>query len=120
MSVLAAAGVSLSSITVSPVLGRLRASAGDVGPGRGRGRQSCVNCGLKRARRYTALMAARLGVVLYWLAIIVALLLAALGVVALFGETPLMSLIAFIPAGIVWAIGRAILYVLAGDRGARP
>ncbi len=42
-------------------------------------------------------------------------LLALAGVFVLFGTKPVMSLLFFIPAAIVWGIGRAILYVLAGE-----
>ena len=60
-------------------------------------------------------MAARLGIVLYWIGVIVAVLVGAMGVVILFGDKPLISVLFFIPAGIVWGIGRAILYVLADE-----
>ena len=61
-----------------------------------------------------AFVGARLGQVLYWLGSIMAGLIALVGVLVLFGEKPAMSLLFFIPAAIVWGIGRAILYVLAG------
>ncbi len=60
-------------------------------------------------------MAARLGIVLYWIGIFIALLLGAMGMLVFSGDNPLQSLFWFIPAGIIWGIGRAILYVLAGE-----
>ncbi len=60
-------------------------------------------------------MGARLGQVLYWVGSIMAGLLALAGVFVLFGSKPLMSLLFLIPAAIVWGIGRAMLYVLAGE-----
>ena len=49
-------------------------------------------------------MAARLGHGSYWFAVIVAVLLAALGAYALFGKEPLLGALLFIPAVIVWGI----------------
>jgi hypothetical protein len=49
-------------------------------------------------------MAARLGQAIYWIAVIVAVLLAVLGAFALFGKEPLMVALLFIPAVIVWGI----------------
>ena len=60
-------------------------------------------------------MAARLGIVLYWVGIIIALALGAMGMLVFSGDNPLMSVFFFISAGIVWGIGRGILYVLAGE-----
>ena len=72
-----------------------------------------------RARRghvwYDGFMAARLGIVLYWVGIIIALALGAMGMLVFSGDNPLMSVFFFISAGIVWGIGRAIRYVLAGE-----
>ena len=61
-------------------------------------------------------MLARLGEVLYLLAVVLAGLLAVGGVVATvyFGKLGL-AVAGLVAAAIVWAIGWAILYVLAGD-----
>ena len=61
---------------------------------------------------------ARLGNVLYWAATAVAIVLVVLAVLAYFTATgtgalqSALLIVAF--AGLVWLIGRAILYVLAG------
>ncbi len=60
-------------------------------------------------------MVARLGQALYWVGSIMAGLLALAGVFVLFGTKPVMCLLFFFPAAIVWGIGRAIRYVLAGN-----
>ncbi len=60
-------------------------------------------------------MAERLGLVLYRFLLIVAVLLFLAGVAILIGDEPILSLAAFVPAGIAWGIGRAFLYVLAGE-----
>jgi hypothetical protein len=63
-------------------------------------------------------MAARFGEVLYWLGVIIAALLAALAAVGFIWGTgttePFAEIVALIMAGIVWLIGRACRYVLAG------
>ena len=60
-------------------------------------------------------MAERLGVVLYRRLLIVAVLLALAGIAIPTGDEPILSLMAFVPAGITWGLGRAFLYVLAGE-----
>ncbi len=60
-------------------------------------------------------MAERLGVVLYRLLLIVAVLLALAGIAILTGDEPILSLMAFVPAGIAWGLGRGFLYMLAGE-----
>ena len=59
-------------------------------------------------------MAERLGEIIYWVAIGLAGLTAVIGVLVLFGDKPVFSLVLFIPTVIIWGFGRAVLYVLAG------
>ncbi len=67
---------------------------------------------MKRERK----MLARLGRVLYWFAVIVAGLIAVWGVVAAVVSGQYIKAWIAIPiAAIIWGIGWAILYVLAGD-----
>ncbi len=66
-------------------------------------------------RCYASFMAARLGVLIYILGIGAALLMIAVGVVVLFGTEPWVSIFFFVVAAVAWGIGRAALYVLAGD-----
>ena len=65
--------------------------------------------------RYITYMAARLGVVIYWFGVLLAFLLGAIGVFVLFGDQPIVSVVLFVPAAIVWLVGRALLYILAGE-----
>lgn len=59
-------------------------------------------------------MAARLGIVLYWLGCLIALLVLGLAAMALFGATPIWGLILILPAAGIWGFGRAARFVLAG------
>ena len=61
-------------------------------------------------------MAARLGNVLYWLGCAVAIVLALLGVLILFGHSPGMAVFLFVPAAVAWGLGAAARYVLSGSR----
>ncbi len=60
-------------------------------------------------------MPARLGIVIYRLGIGVAILMGALGALVLFGREPAVSVFFFFVAAIAWGIGRAALYILAGE-----
>ncbi len=60
-------------------------------------------------------MAARFGVVLYWLFTAIAAMLALIGgVVLLFGDEMIVGLAYLAPAVIAWGIGWAVRYALAG------
>ena len=52
----------------------------------------------RAALRYNLRMAARLGIVLYWIGVILALSLCGVGVLVLLGQTPGWSVIFFVPA----------------------
>ena len=61
-------------------------------------------------------MAERLGVVLYWLFMAIAAMLALIGgVVLLFGDERIVGLAYLVPAVIAWGIGRAVRYMLAEE-----
>jgi hypothetical protein len=65
-------------------------------------------------------MLARLGIAIYWLCCLFAALIAALGVAAWYdrfsaaSNGPAVMLVFAAAAAIVWGIGRAVRYVLAG------
>ncbi len=69
----------------------------------------------RAALRYNLRMAARLGIVLYWIGVILALLLCGVGVLFLFSNEPALSLLFFVLAVAVWGLGRAMLYILGGE-----
>jgi hypothetical protein len=70
-------------------------------------------------------MLARLGIVLYWVATVVAVFLAAgtvivilmgmMGVMGFKAENNILEAFVFIPALLIWLFGRACRYVLAGS-----
>ena len=60
-------------------------------------------------------MLGRLGIVVYWVAIICAVILGAIGGLVLFGSKPVFSLAFFVPAVLIWGAGRALLFILVGD-----
>lgn len=62
-------------------------------------------------------MAARLGYVLYWTACIIALLLVVWGIniVRTNERLPVSEAVVFLPAGLVWVVGRALRYLFAGN-----
>ena len=59
-------------------------------------------------------MLSRLGNVLYWLGCTVAIVLALVGVLVLFGNSPGMAIFLFVPAAVAWGIGAGARYVLGG------
>ncbi len=68
------------------------------------------------SRCYASFMVARLGVLIYIVGIGAAVLMVVLGVViVLFSNEPLLSIAFFFFAVVAWGIGRAALYVLAGE-----
>ena len=59
-------------------------------------------------------MIERLGVVLYWAGTAFGVVLGGFGVLALFGETPTVSLLLFVPAAFICGAGWVLRYILTG------